>query len=1150
MKLKKLYIKNLASIAEATIDFESQPLASESLFLITGETGAGKTTILDALCLALYNATPRLKNRSTVSYTNIVRNRDNEEKTISIGDRDVRQLLRRNTTEGCVKLDFEGNDGIWYTSLWTIGRTRYGNLRNVELSLENHHTNEIINGIENTVNTIFDVIGLDLSQFTRTVMLPQGGFAEFLKSNATEKTAILEKITRTEQFANVGMSIYEIFKEHTQAWEQAKALLDGIELLTPEQRENLLSEITQNTELRAALQQQFQEKQAQITLLQQLRENETRRNDLERRFNESKAETETEAYRNESQTETQWLATTAIRGRLAEGVAAEREHQNLLSREGELQQRRNTLTAELSALEQHIEQDSARQERLAQWLAEHERHTTMYNNRETLLRDINALNKQERDIADTQQKLEVDKEKVPVAELKKTETLHALQQAEDQLEQSKDGIAGKEAEIDALNLPQLRQQREDILTRIGICNRTQSDLELLNERHRLVKEAEQNLKSSEQTLESQRASLPALQQAATDAQAAFEQAKHRFELAQARVNDWAVEMRQLLQQGDSCPVCGHIIDSVFREERTQSLLEDERMQMADCQQKLTEALAKLQTANNEVARLENEIPQQRHIREQRSDERQQQLNIVMNAFANINIEYSPEHAAERLNAHIDSLNQQRNPLNEQIQQGEAMESAVTDLREKHHKLESACENARRKDAEAQKNLDELNNAINTQTELLNTLTAGKAKRTSDITAMISDATWAGQWTENRQAFTQWLDNQVQQYNTSRTDKQQIDNRLQSHRTILTSMREASNRLATLRPEWEPADGGITTMPPSTALQQWNLLVTDVTQWLDNVSRTATTATECRQLVDEFVDNNDITRERLLQLNGIPDTVVKQIHNRHQLKDRELAELTGQLQANENQRAQLDEQNTSHLTLADEERLNDERQNIDNRLQEVDARNGAINAELTADDRNRERVSDIQQKVEQLENEKRRWQELNNEFGDPNGNKFRKIAQGMILDDLVQRANHFLRYFAPRFQLTCEADSLLILVSDSGAQPASTATLSGGETFMVSLALALALSQTVGNDLNVDTLFIDEGFGTLSNDCLDSVMDTLSRLHDRSGRRVGIISHVESLKECIPTHIQVARDSKDNTCSTVTVMDTTSTTSTHPYHQNN
>ena len=157
------------------------------------------------------------------------------------------------------------------------------------------------------------------------------------------------------------------------------------------------------------------------------------------------------------------------------------------------------------------------------------------------------------------------------------------------------------------------------------------------------------------------------------------------------------------------------------------------------------------------------------------------------------------------------------------------------------------------------------------------------------------------------------------------------------------------------------------------------------------------------------------------------------------------------------------------------------------------------------------------------------------FGSADGKTFRAIAQSFILKELLQNANFYLKHFTDRYQLEGQGITLTILLRDfyEGGITRPVSTLSGGESFLISLALALGLSSLNREQLSIDTLFIDEGFGTLSSDYLQTVMDTLEKLHQLGGKRVGIISHVEGLRERIRTQIQVRRI--DNSRSEVVVV---------------
>ena len=186
--------------------------------------------------------------------------------------------------------------------------------------------------------------------------------------------------------------------------------------------------------------------------------------------------------------------------------------------------------------------------------------------------------------------------------------------------------------------------------------------------------------------------------------------------------------------------------------------------------------------------------------------------------------------------------------------------------------------------------------------------------------------------------------------------------------------------------------------------------------------------------------------------------------------------------------------------------------------------GAIRQRLMSDDENRKTAGLEREKAESLRLESERWDRLYRIFGDADGKKFKKIAQGYVMAELIRNANVYLDRLSGRYVLDSQPGSLTLTVRDmyQGGALRSVNTLSGGETFLVSLSLALGLSSLSKGSLKVNILFIDEGFGTLSSDYLNVVMESLENLHQIGGRKVGIISHVESLRERIPTQIQVVR----------------------------
>ncbi len=174
-----------------------------------------------------------------------------------------------------------------------------------------------------------------------------------------------------------------------------------------------------------------------------------------------------------------------------------------------------------------------------------------------------------------------------------------------------------------------------------------------------------------------------------------------------------------------------------------------------------------------------------------------------------------------------------------------------------------------------------------------------------------------------------------------------------------------------------------------------------------------------------------------------------------------------------------------------------------------------------------RIKTIQEEIADKEIQTRRWRMLNELIGDRTGNKFNDFAQDLTLSRLIKLANNRLKDLSDRYLIDkptdVEDDGLVAIDEHMGGQRRSVKTLSGGETFILSLSMALALSDLASKNVEINSLFIDEGFGTLDPETLDQTLDTLEKLQAESSKTIGVISHVDSLKERISTQIQLTRN---------------------------
>lgn len=314
MRFGKLTIHNIASIEDAVIDFAEGVLAHESLFLISGETGAGKSTILDSICLALYNNTPRMNASKSGAYSLLA------DDNIQIDD--PRQLLRRGTGEGCVEFDFTGSDGLNYTAKWSINRAHGSaerRLQKIRRELVCHDTHTTLDK-QSTIKTEIETkaVRLTFDQFCRTVMLAQGQFSQFLLGDKDEKEKVLELLTDTSIYTKIGQYIFKAAQQAKEKCSLAQAEMQGIVLLSDEQRQDLQQKIALQVKEQQHTTERRSELEKQIKWLSDVNEQEQLKHKAQQQVNEAQHRLESGDCQRLKQTVNQWSETTQARADVIE----------------------------------------------------------------------------------------------------------------------------------------------------------------------------------------------------------------------------------------------------------------------------------------------------------------------------------------------------------------------------------------------------------------------------------------------------------------------------------------------------------------------------------------------------------------------------------------------------------------------------------------------------------------------------------------------------------------------------------------------------------------------------------------------------------------------------------------------------------------
>lgn len=1105
MKLKKLTIDNIASIEHAEIDFDAAPLQGEHLFLITGETGSGKSTLIDCLCLALYGNTPRLDSMGRVEYES-----GNNEK---IKTTDTKQLLRRGAVTASVTLTFDDNGGTPYIATWSIKRARKkleNNIMNPERTLRTE------DGVMPPINLhkiteinahISRLTGLDMNEFFRTVVLAQGKFAEFLNSSESEKAALLEKMTGTEVFARVGQKIFEVYRDKEGQRDNLRDLLADIVLLNEEQKAGIQADIAALTEQQTAARQQHDNAKKMVDWLNEKQRNEQslarKRQDLEQHLEKTRQED----YVTQQQLVTDWETTIEARRELRDLNQAQQQITALMARQDDLQTQFDLLCAALQATIDDMEAKQRQADQISTFLRQEEANSAMYEAIKTIKSLMNQRQQEMDNVATFQQALEADQQRLPRLRESVEQSHQALQQQDGHVKQMQAqyaqlGIEGVNANKDAVtHARQALVQFKAMLNTI-----TQIEGRMTGQQDQLAK--------TRHALE--------VQQALEQGKRALRQQAHD---ALEREKDWNTLIGQAhksLHQGDVCPVCGNIIDRLMQP-RGQQVIDQLRQQLQDADNELQQTLTAISTAQGTIGLLTRGINDLLEEQRQANTDRDKQWQLCRELLAQCGRDVDTMPDVTATDELIAALDGDLDKLNAILQEASVLNKQITAQVEQLGQLNQAHSQAR-------VNLSQVVQSIKYQQEAIGRSNTALVQITAELDGLFTMSDWQERAKAGSE-FVAQIEQRADTYRQLSRTLQQVENAIGLARAIIPAMQQSRAAIVGL----EPRLAALRRVPQDLD-EQWRQFSSRYIGWQEQIHSQQAAADRARQALDKYLEANPpMTIERLTAIDSHRREDIDDI-KRQQQQLAELITLTrGEIASLEGHQGEIAARQPD-MSEHDPKALEAIIATCQQQCEELTGSIAERLALLSSDDEKRRTAGQRQRELEAAQAEFEQWHAFNEMLGDSTGSKFRKIALSYILGELLACANGYLRHFNNRYSLEAKPGSLTILVRDQmQGDLTSTGTLSGGEAFMVSLALALALSGTTGKMFSMDTLFIDEGFGALSGNYLDRVMETLGRLYDMGGKRVGIISHVELLKERVATQIQVTRDPTNATASQVHVV---------------
>jgi exonuclease SbcC len=1202
MKILAIRLKNLASLAGPfEIDFTAEPLASAGLFAITGPTGAGKSTLLDALCLALFGAVPRLSNAQVSAKA------PDADGEISTGD--PRTLLRRGTGEGYAEVDFVGIDGRRYRARWEANRAREkagGKLQASRQSLRDIDQDQLLASQKVEFKTQLEsVLGLNFEQFTRAVLLAQSEFSAFLKANDNERSELLEKLTDTALYTQLGRRAFDKTKEAREAHKLLQDQATGVTPLAPEAR--------------AELDERFNEAQQQLktqqTQLKQLELQHTWLKDLRQLQDEQLSATE-----QLTGAQQHWESQVGERLKLTrlEQLAPQR-HQFA---------RKTELTAQLTPLAAQIQQHTQQQQELSERQTQLEHslssaHTALteaqqqhthsapllrqaFEAQSTLARlvkdaSLSADLKQQAELACTQgqstiqglldqQKLVAERLQRIAGELEQSAALAPLSEAwnayRDRLQQLMligNRLNKGQAEMTALELSATRatqaftaqkQQLEVLYKEAGaepeaVAEQIQLLGNLLQDNRKQLRAFEEltRLWSQQRELDSRGAELQQRQSTAqqerdrltqdgvktknelTVAEQTLTVTRELLERQRLARSASVEELREQLQDDQPCPVCGSPDHPYHQPEALlQSLGRHDESEQANAQKAVDQLKEKLTDLRGEVGGL---IAQQKELLQQQEQLATQQQALTPSLDVH---PLSTQLLAQDTNKRDAWLAQQNTQLNQSITQDEQRQTALLTLQQDAARLQHQLRSAETASQQAAQHLSTQQRELSSDRQRLDEeLTAFSTLLPADTLEALRNEPAATFMQLDRQIAQrlEQLDQQRDELGEQLQRQQTLEKEQDRQQTRLQQLEVARQQFDTLAEQQQACQQTLTQLLGAHAsAEQWQ-------QQLDHAVEQARTA--------ESAANQELqnVRTRLVQLAA----ELKALHERSQALETEDRELSSKIADWRAQHPELDDGGLEALLSVDDQQVSELRQQLQHSekaieqakvlLQERDKRllnhqaqhNGNLDAEQLAsalaelqnlfaasehrcaelraeqaEDQRRQNANQaLAQQIADAYTEYQRWARLSALIGSATGDTFRKIAQAYNLDLLVHHANVQLRQLVRRYRLKRGGSMLGLLVMDTemGDELRSVHSLSGGETFLVSLALALGLASMASSTLKIESLFIDEGFGSLDPESLQLAMDALDGLQAQ-GRKVAVISHVQEMHERIPVQIQVHR----------------------------
>lgn len=1063
MRILQVRFKNLNSlVGEWQIDLTDPAFMSDGIFAITGPTGAGKTTILDAICLALYGRTPRLNKVTKI---------ENE-------------VMSRQTGECFAEVTFETQTGR-YRCHWSQRRARKkpsGELQAPKHEIADANSGDIFESrIRGVADQIESATGMDFDRFTRSMLLAQGGFAAFLQATPDDRAPILEQITGTEIYSQISIRIHERQREEREKLKRLQAETEAVVILKPEEEREIEETLDTKQKEETNLATNVAEIGKAITWLKMIDGIKKEINNLADEA--SKLQKDIDEFKPDREKLARALSAALLDGAYATLIATRKQQTDdraaLKTEEEALPELEFAAKEKADALKSAEQQTAQAKEelRVAGPTLKKVRSLDqkLGDQKKAVSEGEDELRKDAAEI-DAEKKARLNEQDKRVKSYETHELVDGYIKEHAQDEWLISGLAGIEEQFSGLF-----NKQNEILQKVTEHDKVKNALdqakESLDDCQKQASVLKQELEEASKQIQQGKDVLSQLLGDRSLREYRAEKETLLREMVFLKKIAELEDLRTKLEDGKPCPLCG-AIEHPFAEgnvpvpDETENKIDEltRLINKAEDQEatimKLEKAEGLARTKLTEAEKLESAAANAKKTAEKALDE-------VKDSLVKLRADY----AERRRNVTTKLL-----PLGIENIPEKDTSSLLENLRERL----KAWQDRVKEKANIEKQIADIDSEVKRLDAVVETKSAALAKKRKRLETLEKELA-AGSNERNVLYGDKNPDDEERRLNKAISDAEDVEKQA----------RECHNKLQ----------------------QKWNTTKTNVESLMKRIDQREP---ELRRLQSDFSAKLALagfSNEEQFFAARLPSERKAELAN----KSKELDKRQTFLEARQKDReTRLATEMARNVTDKPLEELESQLKEYEEALKELRDIIASFKHKLRENAAAKERMKEKQEAIEAQKKEWIRWENLHQLIGSADGKRYRNFAQGLTFEIMVAHANRQLQKMTDRYLLIRdEAQPLELNVIDNyqAGEIRSTKNLSGGESFIVSLSLALGLSHMASKNVRVDSLFLDEGFGTLDEEALDTALETLASLQ-QDGKLIGVISHVSALKERISAQIQI------------------------------